>query len=97
MDKMRKAQDLIDRASVKPQYDAIVIHPYYSKLLDDVDKLNCRVIYSALITKKIQTKFPRCNKKKIRVTKKFKKKYSADVPDDKVYFINSRIRERLGK
>ena len=48
-----------------------------------------KIIESSNIMKSVQTRFPRCNKKKTRITKKFKAKYTKMVPDLETVFKTS--------
>ena len=49
-----------------------------------------QLIPSSHITKVVQYKFPRCNKKKWRKVKKFAKKYTKTVPDHEKYYVVGR-------
>ena len=41
------------------------------------------------LTKTVQAKFPRCNKKKRRIVKRFRRKYTVEIPDPNIYLINT--------
>ena len=45
-----------------------------------------KIFASEYITKSVQTRHPRCNKKKRRVTKKFAKKYTKQIPDTSIAY-----------
>ena len=45
-----------------------------------------KIFASEYVTKSVQTQYPRCNKKKKRIVKKFAKKYTKQVPNTSIMY-----------
>ena len=75
---------------IKHQFEELekrIENPWDS--LGIVNFLNGMTIHkSEYLVKTIQTRYPRCNKKKKRIVKKFAKKYTITIPSSEVILFN---------
>ena len=90
-DSIIEAMEKIPLEFKRTEYTHLVKHPNI-KVTDGIEHkriLGMDVVESPYLMRTIQTRYPRCNKKKRRITKKFNKKYSKQVSDNNIYLIDS--------
>jgi len=88
---LEKLNEVIKKFSeFKSTFTHYIVHPSIAdKFKNDLIVPGIEKVESTWLTKDIQTRLPRCNKKKNRIVKKFKKKYSKTVADENVLLINT--------